>query len=116
MRTWFIRRLKEPSTWAGIVTVATTVGGFTIKPELRDAIIAAGSAIVGLLLCLIKEDTPPAAAMPPAPIPQAPPQPEEHTTPPPPSAGILHRGADGLTRRIFPTGTATGEGPTERDK
>ena len=115
MKAWFIRRLKEPSTWAGIVSVATAIGGFTISEEQRQAVIAAGSALVGLLLLFVKEDQPPVAPRvdtPPAVEPG--PGPILHTTPKP---GEFYRANDGTLRR-FPVGTGhltDGNVPTGSD-
>lgn len=52
------RRLAEPSTWAGIVTLATSFLGVTLDGDQRDAVIAAGVAIVGLLSVFIREASP----------------------------------------------------------
>lgn len=52
------RRLAEPSTWAGIVALATGLLGVTLDPEQREAVIAAGVALVGLLSVFIREASP----------------------------------------------------------
>lgn len=46
--SWLIARLKEPSTWRGIVWLLT-VAGISLKPDQVEAIITAGIAIAGLL-------------------------------------------------------------------
>jgi hypothetical protein len=45
---WFLVRLKEPSSWRGIILLLT-VCGMKLEPDQQEAIIAAGLAIVGLL-------------------------------------------------------------------
>lgn len=41
-------RLREPSTWRGLVW-ALTASGIALKPEQVDAIIAVGMALAGLI-------------------------------------------------------------------
>ena len=98
MKAWFIRRLKEPSTWAGIVSVATAVGGFTLSEDQRQAVIAAGSALVGLLLLFVKEDQPA------APAPSEPGPGPLLNTKDTPKPGEFYRANDGTLRR-YPVGT-----------
>lgn len=43
-----LSKLKQESTWRGIITVASAFG-IVIKPDLAEAIIAAGLGIVGLI-------------------------------------------------------------------
>lgn len=45
---WLIERLREPSTWRGLVWVLAACG-IVLKPEQVDAIIVAGMAIAGLI-------------------------------------------------------------------
>jgi len=40
--------LKQESTWRGLVAIATATG-VTMAPELQNAIIALGLAIIGLI-------------------------------------------------------------------
>ena len=44
---YLIERLKEASTWRGIIAVVTA-GGLTLNPEQQTAIITAGLALMGL--------------------------------------------------------------------
>ena len=44
----FIKRFKEPSTWRGIMMLATAVG-VNVSPELQEHIIAAGIALTGMI-------------------------------------------------------------------
>lgn len=50
MVSWFIRwgmaRLREPSTWRGLIALATAFG-VVIRPEVADALIALGLALMG---------------------------------------------------------------------
>ena len=48
MKTYLINRLREPSTWRGIVLLATALG-VPLHPELQEAIIATGLATAGLI-------------------------------------------------------------------
>lgn len=47
-------RLKEPSTWLGIVAVLG-VFGVTLEPELKEHIIAVGVGIAGIIQILRRE-------------------------------------------------------------
>jgi len=46
--TWIIEQLKQPSTWRGIVMLATSAG-LVIRPELMEQIIVAGTGVAGLI-------------------------------------------------------------------
>lgn len=46
--SWLLRRLREPSTWRGLVWLAT-VAGLSLRPEQAEAIVTAGMALAGLL-------------------------------------------------------------------
>ena len=52
---WILDRLKEKSTWAGILAVVAAAG-VTLNPELKDAIVAAGVSIAGLVAVIVKEN------------------------------------------------------------
>lgn len=45
---WILRRLREPSTWRGLVWLAT-VAGLSLRPDQAEAIVTAGMALTGLL-------------------------------------------------------------------
>ena len=45
---WLLARLREPSTWRGLVWLAT-VAGLSLRPDQAEAIVAAGMALAGLL-------------------------------------------------------------------
>jgi hypothetical protein len=46
MLQFFLNRLREPSTWRGIIMLATALG-MAIKPDLAEAIITLGIALSG---------------------------------------------------------------------
>jgi hypothetical protein len=48
MKAYVLERLKEPSTWRGIVLLLTAVG-VPIAPGMADMIISAGLAVAGLI-------------------------------------------------------------------
>lgn len=52
--TYILNRLKEPSTWRGILAMVTAVG-VKLHPELQEAIISAGLALIGLVNIFRKE-------------------------------------------------------------
>jgi hypothetical protein len=48
MKAYILERLKEPSTWRGIVLLLTAIG-VPIAPGMADMIISAGLAVAGLI-------------------------------------------------------------------
>lgn len=52
---WIIDRLKEKSTWAGIIGLVTATGLVAINPEQKEAILTAITAITSAVLVFIKE-------------------------------------------------------------
>lgn len=46
MKSYIIARLKEASTWRGIVALVTAIG-VTLTPDQSAAIVAAGLAVMG---------------------------------------------------------------------
>ena len=48
MKTYLLARLKEPSTWRGIILIMTSAG-VGIEPAMADAIIGAGIGLAGLV-------------------------------------------------------------------
>jgi len=48
MKEYVLARLKEASTWRGVVYMLTALG-VTISPAAAEAIIAAGMAIAGAI-------------------------------------------------------------------
>ena len=59
---YILARLKEASTWRGVFALLTAVG-IKLHPELQEAILATGLALIGLINVFRKEsnDTKPAA-------------------------------------------------------
>jgi hypothetical protein len=53
---WLLRRLREPSTWRGLVWLAT-VAGLSLRPEQAEAIVAAGMALAGLLGVFLPDES-----------------------------------------------------------
>jgi hypothetical protein len=51
---YILDRLKEPSTWRGILAMITAVG-VKLHPELQEAIISAGLALIGMVNIFRKE-------------------------------------------------------------
>ena len=45
---YILDRLKEQSTWRGIILITTAIGA-KLEPDQAEAIIASGIAIVGLI-------------------------------------------------------------------
>ena len=48
MKRYLLNRMKEPSTWRGIILIFTSLG-YNIDPEMGDAIITTGLALAGLV-------------------------------------------------------------------
>ena len=54
MVAYIIDRLKEASTWRGIIAFLTAAG-LAISPELGEKIIAVGLAIIGVIGMVFKD-------------------------------------------------------------
>jgi hypothetical protein len=48
MKAYVLERMKEPSTWRGLVLLLTALG-VPLAPGVSDAIIAAGLGLAGLI-------------------------------------------------------------------
>ncbi len=48
MTEWIADRLKERSTWLGLISLTAAIG-VTLQPDQVDAVIAAGMAVGGLV-------------------------------------------------------------------
>lgn len=48
MKAYVLERMKEPSTWRGLVLLLTALG-IPMAPGVSDAIIAAGLGLAGLI-------------------------------------------------------------------
>jgi len=55
MKTWMLKRLKERSTWSGIITLLGLMG-YTLKPELAEAIVTAATAIIALIFTVTADN------------------------------------------------------------
>lgn len=51
---YLLSRLKEPSTWRGLIRLAT-VGGFVIAPEHFEDFVAIGLLVAGLIGVITKD-------------------------------------------------------------
>lgn len=45
---YLIDRMREPSTWRGLVLLATALG-VSISPEMGEAIVSAGLSVAGII-------------------------------------------------------------------
>jgi len=48
MKSYLLARAKEPSTWRGALMFLTAIG-IPIAPQMAEAIVSTGLAIVGLI-------------------------------------------------------------------
>jgi len=48
MRSYFLARAKEPSTWRGAILFLTAIG-VPIAPQMAEAVISTGLAVAGLI-------------------------------------------------------------------
>lgn len=55
---WILHRLREPSTWAGIITLVSGLLGWKLSEEVRAHVITIGMSVVGLLLAIGREGKP----------------------------------------------------------
>lgn len=54
LKNWLLDRLKEGSTWFGLVAMLTSLG-VILSPEQIEAVVAAGIAVAGLIAALFPE-------------------------------------------------------------
>lgn len=47
-KTYLISRLREPSTWRGIIMLLTAAG-VQIQPQMIEVIVSCGMALAGLI-------------------------------------------------------------------
>ena len=57
VKTWALARLKEPSTWRGLVWCLTATG-LVLDAHARDVIITLGIALAGVLGVVLRESPP----------------------------------------------------------
>ena len=55
MNGWLLARLREPSTWRGLVWLAT-VAGLSLRPDQAEAIVTVGMALAGLLGVFLRDE------------------------------------------------------------
>lgn len=55
--SFILKRIREPSTWAGIIAIAAGLFGFKLDPEQQQAAIQLGLAIAGVLFVFTREQT-----------------------------------------------------------
>lgn len=48
MKAYMIERMKEPSTWRGVILLLTAIG-VPVAPAMADAIVSVGLAVAGLI-------------------------------------------------------------------
>ena len=48
MKTYLLERMREPSTWRGVIMLLTAIG-VPVAPAMADAIISVGLAVAGLI-------------------------------------------------------------------
>ena len=58
MLEYILSRLAEPSTWRGIIWIATAFG-FALSPDQKEAIATAGMALVGAIGVFTKDKAKP---------------------------------------------------------
>lgn len=54
LKTYLLARLKESSTWRGIILLITAAGA-TISPEQAEAIVTLGIAVAGAVAVLFPD-------------------------------------------------------------
>ncbi len=67
LKGFLVARLKERSTWAGLVGLATSLG-LALSPEQKELIILIGSSLAALVFTLFKDPASPLVE-PPKPVP-----------------------------------------------
>ena len=55
-KQYLLDRAKEPSTWRGLVLILTAFGT-ALSPDQKEAIVAGGLGLAGLLGALTKDGT-----------------------------------------------------------
>lgn len=57
-KAFLVARLQEPSTWRGLILIATALGA-NVKPELAEAIVTGGLMLAGLVAVAFPDRRPP---------------------------------------------------------
>lgn len=63
---YIINRLKEPTTWAGIIVFLTGVAHYALPPDVQNAIISVATFLVGALFVVKKDAKSPDAVVSPS--------------------------------------------------
>jgi len=58
MRSYLLARLQEPSTWRGLVLIATALGA-VLSPDQQEAIVTAGLLVAGLIGAAVPDQSSP---------------------------------------------------------
>lgn len=48
MKSYILARVREPSTWRGIILLLTAIG-VPVAPQMAEAIVTAGLGVAGLV-------------------------------------------------------------------
>ena len=60
--SWLKARLREASTWRGLIAVAGGLGGIALAPELTDALVVIATSIAaGGAINIVRKEQSPAA-------------------------------------------------------
>ncbi|EMK1731276.1 hypothetical protein V8N76_004582 [Salmonella enterica] len=52
---YLVNRLKEPSTWRGLILLLTGVFGYELEGHTQDVVIAAGVAVSGIVGAILPD-------------------------------------------------------------
>lgn len=52
---YLIERLKEPSTWRGLIMIATGVAGAKWSPESQETIVYVGVSLAGIVGAILPD-------------------------------------------------------------
>ena len=54
---WLLNRLKEKSTWTGLITLAS-IAGYSLRPDQRELVVTLGTSLVALIFTFTAEQKP----------------------------------------------------------
>lgn len=52
---WILERMKEPSTWVGVISMLSMVISYEFTPEMQSLVTTAGVTISSIVLIIIRE-------------------------------------------------------------
>lgn len=58
MRDYILARLQEPSTWRGLVLIASALGA-ALSPDQKEAIVTGGLLLAGLIGAAVPDKSSP---------------------------------------------------------